>query len=80
MPKPLARLGCDMPRQLRVESLGANYHVADRGDRREDIFLDDVDRTEFWPKNWTGWDGGIRFGNMAQKRPSQACYLESFRG
>src|SRR5512140_67603 len=36
-----------MPRQLRVEYPGAIYHVMSRGDRREDIFLDDVDRQDF---------------------------------
>jgi REP element-mobilizing transposase RayT len=33
-----------MARKLRVEYPGALYHVMSRGDRREDIFLDDVDR------------------------------------
>jgi len=33
-----------MPRQMRVEYAGAIYHVMSRGDRQEDIFLDDVDR------------------------------------
>jgi hypothetical protein len=37
--KPLA-----MPRKLRVELPDARYHIMSRGDRREDIFLDDVDR------------------------------------
>ena len=36
-----------MPRQLRVEFPGAIYHVLSRGDRREDIFLDDVDWQDF---------------------------------
>ena len=36
-----------MPRKLRVQYEGAIYHVMDRGDRREDIFLDDVDRQDF---------------------------------
>ena len=36
-----------MPRQIRVEYPGAIYHVMSRGDRREDIFHDDVDRQEF---------------------------------
>jgi REP element-mobilizing transposase RayT len=36
-----------MPRALRVEYPGALYHVMDRGDRQEDIFLDDVDRQDF---------------------------------
>src|SRR2546425_8376116 len=36
-----------MPRKLRVEYPGAVYHVMSRGDRRENIFLDDVDRQDF---------------------------------
>jgi len=31
-------------RKLRVEYPGAIYHAMNRGDRREPIFLDDVDR------------------------------------
>jgi putative transposase len=33
-----------MPRKLRIEYPGAMYHVMSRGDRREKIYLDDVDR------------------------------------
>jgi REP element-mobilizing transposase RayT len=33
-----------MPRKLRVQYPGAIYHVVSRGDRRDKIFLDDVDR------------------------------------
>jgi putative transposase len=33
-----------MPRPLRLEFAGALHHVASRGDRREDIFHDEVDR------------------------------------
>ena len=36
-----------MPRKLRVEYPGATYHVMSRGDRCENIFLDDVDRQDF---------------------------------
>src|ERR1051325_11700002 len=36
-----------MPRQLRIEYPGAIYHVMNRGDRREAIFSDDVDRRRF---------------------------------
>jgi REP element-mobilizing transposase RayT len=36
-----------MPRLLRVEYPGAIYHVMSRGNRRDDIFLDDVDRQDF---------------------------------
>jgi hypothetical protein len=33
-----------MPRKLRVEYPGAMYHLMSRGNRREDLFFDDVDR------------------------------------
>jgi putative transposase len=36
-----------MPRKLRMEYRGAIYHVMNRGDRREDIFLDGEDRQRF---------------------------------
>jgi hypothetical protein len=36
-----------MPRQLRIEYPGAMYHVMSRGNRRQDIFLDAVDRHGF---------------------------------
>ncbi len=36
-----------MPRQLRLEFAGAFYHVMARGDRREAIFADDLDRQVF---------------------------------
>ncbi|MEI7730245.1 MAG: hypothetical protein WCO56_11775 [Verrucomicrobiota bacterium] len=36
-----------MPRQLRVEYPGAICHVMSHGDRREDIFHDEVDRQDF---------------------------------
>ena len=36
-----------MPRKMRVEYPGAIYHLLSRGDRRENIFLDDVDRQDF---------------------------------
>ena len=38
-----------MPRKLRIEYPGATYHVMNRGNHREDIFLDDEDRQRFWP-------------------------------
>ncbi len=37
----------DMARPLRIEYAGALYHIVSRGDRREDIYLDDEDR-----ENW----------------------------
>ena len=36
-----------MTRPLRLEFPGALYHVTSRGDRREDIFLNDVDRRDW---------------------------------
>jgi hypothetical protein len=36
-----------IPRKLRIQYPGAIYHVMSRGDRRENIFLDDVDRHDF---------------------------------
>jgi REP-associated tyrosine transposase len=36
-----------MARKLRLEFAGALYHVLNRGDRQEDIFLDDQDRARF---------------------------------
>lgn len=33
-----------MARKLRVQYPGAMYHVMSRGNRRQDIYLDDVDR------------------------------------
>ena len=36
-----------MSRPLRLEYAGALYHVTSRGDRREDIYLDDEDRQRF---------------------------------
>jgi putative transposase len=36
-----------MARQLRIEYEGAIYHVLNRGDRREEIFRDELDRKSF---------------------------------
>ena len=36
-----------MPRKMRVQYPGAIYHVMNRGDRGEKIYLDDVDRQDF---------------------------------
>ena len=36
-----------MPRKLRLEYEGAIYHPINRGDRQEEIFLDDQDRRRF---------------------------------
>jgi REP element-mobilizing transposase RayT len=36
-----------MTRKLGVQYPAAIYHVLSRGDRREDLFLDEVDRQDF---------------------------------
>jgi REP-associated tyrosine transposase len=36
-----------MPRPLRIEYSGAIYHVINRGDRREAIYLEAADREMF---------------------------------
>lgn len=36
-----------MPRKMRVQFPGALYHVMSRGDQRDDIFFDDLDRHDF---------------------------------
>ena len=36
-----------MPRRMRIQYPGARSHVMSRGDQRDDIFLDDVDRHDF---------------------------------
>ena len=52
--------GHNMPRSLRIQFPGAYYHVMARGNRREDIFLDDDDRRFFLKAlsqacEMTGW-------------------------
>ena len=42
--EPLPLYSSRMARPLRIEFPGAIYHVTSRGDRREPIFVDDVDR------------------------------------
>ncbi len=37
-----------MARPARIEYEGAFYHVMNRGNRREDIFIDDNDRQKFY--------------------------------
>jgi len=36
-----------MPRTMRVEYADTIYHDMNRSDRREDVFVDDVDRQDF---------------------------------
>lgn len=41
-----------MPRQVRIEFPGTIYHVMSRGNRRPDIYLDDVARQETSSIGW----------------------------
>lgn len=43
-----------MARPLRIEFPGGLYHVTSRGDRREEIYLDDTDRI-----NWLALFGHV---------------------
>ena len=54
-----------MARKLRVQYPGALYHVMNRGDRREAIFLDDRDRELFL--GWGAQDLGGRPKGDARK-------------
>ena len=72
-----------MPRKLRVEYPDAAYHVMSRGNRREDIFLDDVDRHDFIKTLAeaclkTGWQvhAYCLMGNHVQTRQRQVTYLD----
>jgi REP element-mobilizing transposase RayT len=49
-----------VPRKIRIECPGAIYHVLSRGDRRDDLSLDEVDRQDFLKRlaeacQKTGW-------------------------
>jgi hypothetical protein len=46
-----------MPRKIRVQYPGAIYHVMSRGDRREKIYLNDVDRQDFLKTLAETWKG-----------------------
>ena len=67
-----------MLRRLRIQYDGAIYHLMSRGDRREEIFRDDLDREDFLksvgrslPKNWVAGprltEGGSPHLSKAQK-------------
>ena len=53
-----------MARQLRIQYEGAIYHLMSRGDRREEIFRDDLDRKSF-SKPWV----------QRVRRPASRCML-----
>ena len=50
-----------MARPLRLEFVGALYHITSRGDGREDIFLSDHDRLVGGVEEARHFDGGARF-------------------
>jgi len=47
-----------MPRTLRVQYPGVIYHVMDRADRREDVFVNDVDQQDFL-KTQATWERAL---------------------
>lgn len=75
-----------MPRKVRVKYAGAIYHVMSRGDRREDIFLDDVDRQDFFKAlaeacQKTSWQVHAYFlmrnhFHLAKEYTSRTCLLD----
>jgi len=46
-------MGHDMARPLRIQFAGALYHVTARGNARQDIFCDDLDRVRFLDTLWS---------------------------
>jgi len=42
-----------MTRPLRIAFPGATYHIMSRGDRRREIYRDDVDRGGRWGQAYT---------------------------
>jgi hypothetical protein len=60
-----------MARPLRLEYASALYHITARGDRREDIFFREEDRTEFlvhgtelWVDSFPPLWGKVRMGGI----------------
>jgi putative transposase len=54
-----------MPRQLRIQYPGSMYNVMSRGNRRQDIFLDDVDRQDFLKTLRANAHALARFGSYS---------------
>ena len=59
----------NVPRKLSVEYFGAIYHVMNRGDRREPIFKDDLDRRRFLET----------LGAVRERRAGKSHYGEELR-
>jgi hypothetical protein len=72
-----------MPRASRVDYPGAIYHVMDRGDRQEDIFVDGVDQQDFLKTlaeacRKTDWrrSSGLRRGcTLARPKARRPCSM-----
>jgi putative transposase len=59
-----------MPQQLRIAYPAVIYHVMSRGDRREQIFLDDVERRDFLKTLAPKLSGPLRFARNGVGRPT----------
>jgi len=66
-----------MVRPLRLEFAGALYHVTSRGDRREDILVDDEDRYDWLEtqKQASRLDFESWQVARADNRPVTSCFL-----
>jgi hypothetical protein len=62
-----------MARKLRVEYAGAIYHVMNRGDRRELIFMDDADRQRFVETLGEETGSGNGRNGVREQFPSFGC-------
>ena len=65
-----------MPRKLRVQYPGAMYHLMNRGDSREAIFRDDLDRQRFLATLAEAW-GKTTFGKELDCRSVHAVSLDA---
>jgi len=68
-----------VPRKLRIQFPGALYHVTSRGDRRQDIFLDDVDRQDFLKTLAEAWQQAADAAG-ASRAPLRSLPLQAKAG
>ena len=67
-----------MARPLRIELAGGYYHVMNRGNNRQDIFLTDKDRKAFVEALADRRRGGLRsLGKKGTFIPSMHCNLDT---
>ncbi len=64
-----------MARPLRIEYPGALYHLTSRGNRQEDIFVDDADREEFFVCPRLG-GRTLRLATLRLELPGRVCVQE----